>query len=979
MKQQLPMTENSPEITISLSPIQTPDDNSLKPKRVLFRKDSSSSDENFEVSPAKKSNSRQRMTRELPIIENSPEITILSSPIQTQVDNSLKAKRVLFRTDFSSSDENDSLQSLDDCDEPPATENYDNDPLLPIFCAQKSGIKTKEAVEILIKKQPQFKLAKTIPYNINQNVTFVYSIDSIGHWKNALCDNMGRWNQKGTDKQFFKVEEEGNIIIEKNDTYCDFSVIRRKYQNYSSNSLHRVMITVENLKTGNMLDQILVQYYFDGEERDIQVAPHGNSKQYSSYQRTQETTKQRIKELCQEKKSGPKNVMHSMIEEQNGLEQIRGSSYIPRDRQQVSNLKRKFQQTSDKDPLLECIDLAKQQEKTAKKFVRDVRAGPEFTMFLCTDRQPEEMNKFCTNLKNFSVVGIDTTFNIGKYYVTIITYRHLMLKTSKGTEPVITGPILLHQKQSFDSFFKLSSGLVQENKNLLNLKVFGTDGDVNLSDAFSASFPDSLHLLCDLHMFDNIERQLRKLGITGHIARTFTKDIFGMIEGTNKIKGLVDSMSQEEFDSRLKDLKHVWIDRHSQGQSFYNYFVEYKSELIKKCMSAEVRTKCGLEFPPKIYTQNANECMHSVLKGDISKSKGASVKLDAYEFAKEAEKFIRRQETEIKMAIIGKGEYKLKEEYQELFVDENSYWRKSESQREAVYRKFQRQPIKISGIEHDEDLTATSSAIIFPVSEEESQIVNVPFRILSDICRCAKQLLSEDGNITLLPGCKDGKLFMVANFISNNDPHILEYQAGPVTICCDKKCSRYISFNLCQHTLALSQYLGIFNSYLNSYRKKYKDKCDVTNLANANMATNRGKKASKATQRRKGAANKTSIELQEYVEKDIPTQDQPFHLTFCAGLIRKCYGCNQEFSKKHRKSPHDLLLKRYDFRSYFSPKSNCQKTSKNMQSTYFHFSAECARRLVPRFEMTHVIVHNEIKEQLKEGHKEILDQHNIKY
>lgn len=64
--------------------------------------------------------------------------------------------------------------------------------------------------------------------------------------------------------------------------------------------------------------------------------------------------------------------------------------------------------------------------------------------------------------------------------------------------------------------------------------------------------------------------------------------------------------------------------------------------------------------------------MNSFLKRDISKSKGASVKLDA-------------KETEIKMAIIGKGEYKLKEEYQELFVDENSYWRKSQG--EAVYRK----------------------------------------------------------------------------------------------------------------------------------------------------------------------------------------------------------------------------------------------------------------------------------------------------
>ncbi|VDI62325.1 Hypothetical predicted protein [Mytilus galloprovincialis] len=111
---------------------------------------------------------------------------------------------------------------------------------------------------------------------------------------------------------------------------------------------------------------------------------------------------------------------------------------------------------------------------------------------------------------------------------------------------------------------------------------------------------------------------------------------------------------------------------------------------------------------------------------------------------------------------------------------------------EITNQQFQGQPIKISGIEQDEDLTATSSAITFPVSEEESQIANVPFRILSDIYRFTE--------------------------------------------------------------------------------KNYKDKCDVTNLANANMATNRGKKASKATQRRRGAANKTSIELQEYVEKGIPTQ-----------------------------------------------------------------------------------------------------------
>ncbi|CAG2189196.1 unnamed protein product [Mytilus edulis] len=55
------------------------------------------------------------------------------------------------------------------------------------------------------------------------------------------------------------------------------------------------MITVENLKTGNMLDQIIVQYYFDGKEKDIQVGPHDPSKQDSSYQRSQETTNNVLK------------------------------------------------------------------------------------------------------------------------------------------------------------------------------------------------------------------------------------------------------------------------------------------------------------------------------------------------------------------------------------------------------------------------------------------------------------------------------------------------------------------------------------------------------------------------------------------------------------------------------------------------------------------------------------------------------------
>jgi hypothetical protein len=35
-----------------------------------------------------------------------------------------------------------------------------------------------------------------------------------------------------------------------------------------------------------------------------------------------------------------------------------------------------------------------------------------------------------------------------------------------------------------------------------------------------------------------------------------------------------------------------------------------------------------------------------------------------------------------------------------------------------------------------------------------------------------------------------------------------------------------------------------------------------------------------------------------------------------AGIIKKCYGCEQAFSERYRNAPNDLVLKRYDHRIY---------------------------------------------------------------
>jgi hypothetical protein len=74
---------------------------------------------------------------------------------------------------------------------------YQNDPTMPIYKRSSKGIDTKEVVQTLLHIQDESGIAKNIPSHINENVSFMYSIKFIGHWKNVLCDGMGSWKQTG--------------------------------------------------------------------------------------------------------------------------------------------------------------------------------------------------------------------------------------------------------------------------------------------------------------------------------------------------------------------------------------------------------------------------------------------------------------------------------------------------------------------------------------------------------------------------------------------------------------------------------------------------------------------------------------------------------------------------------------------------------------------------------------------------------------
>ena len=100
-----------------------------------------------------------------------------------------------------------------------------------------------------------------------------------------------------------------------------------------------------------------------------------------------------------------------------------------------------------------------------------------------------------------SILGIDPTFHLGEFSVTVTTYRHLQLIERRTRKPpVLLGPMLIHQKKTRESYYFLASGIVGLCPNLRGLVASGTDGEKVIGEAFKIQFGEAKHLLCFIHV-----------------------------------------------------------------------------------------------------------------------------------------------------------------------------------------------------------------------------------------------------------------------------------------------------------------------------------------------------------------------------------------------------------------------------------------------------------------------------------------------
>ena len=164
---------------------------------------------------------------------------------------------------------------------------------------------------------------------------------------------------------------------------------------------------------------------------------------------------------------------------------------LPRNRQQVSNIRSKINSSSSicsakglRDPLFMVMEQSKLCE-SGENFVRVVTACPEPMCLLANDQQLGDLARFGTDPSLFSVLSIDPTFSLGDFSVTCITYHHLLVTDPRtGQSPIMLGPLFVHQSKSYATYHFFASSLIGIAIKLVGVLAFGTDGEEALFKAF---------------------------------------------------------------------------------------------------------------------------------------------------------------------------------------------------------------------------------------------------------------------------------------------------------------------------------------------------------------------------------------------------------------------------------------------------------------------------------------------------------------
>ena len=237
----------------------------------------------------------------------------------------------------------------------------------------------------------------------------------------------------------------------------------------------------------------------------------------------------------------PKVAYHNVHREKGSILNASSMSDLPRNRAQAKYARRGHTSSANNtDSLVMLLEQCKRQQINREEvpFIREVTGAPELRCILGFDWQLEDLSTFCTDPSEFSILGADPTFNLGRFNVTVTSYRNLkVVDRISGHHPTMIGPMLISQTKIFDAYNHFFSKLISLNKDTRGIMAFGTDGEEELYKAMRISFPHAVHVRCFTHFRDNCKDQLKSSNVPEEAQKDFLFDIFGRRVGDTLEKG----------------------------------------------------------------------------------------------------------------------------------------------------------------------------------------------------------------------------------------------------------------------------------------------------------------------------------------------------------------------------------------------------------------------------------------------------------
>ena len=462
--------------------------------------------------------------------------------------------------------------------------------------------------------------------------------------------------------------------------------------------------------------------------------------------------------------------------------------------------------------------------------------------------QFHDIGRFCSDPSLHCLLTIDTTFNLGKFYVTPTSYRNLLLESNRtGKNPLFLGPILVHMTRSYAAYSHLLAKLKEKEPNIDDVKATINDEEPGLIKALNTFLRNSIKLRCLEHFRQNVKDELKKLGIRGPQEKYFLDKIFGSVCGDVRVEGILDANDEEEFDNLLFACKREMTERELELRpdtepSFYNWILKH-AEVMKKSMILGVRRAAGLS--------SGDSCTSNDAESNNLKSV-ADDEMSTVEFISLSKSLALNQRQDIIQAVLKSVEYRFKAVYSNLELVDGRWFQMSKEQRMRHLNKVMNTPVTSSegsNPEHHLSIGYTSARLAKP-----------PTMLAAIWCKDQEHLLTP-GSISVLPSQDDAgaqascaaKRFAVYSKSHPDSPNVVNlYDDGSMQCPCIMFKS---STNLCSHSVAVAEKEHVLSIYLDWVRTSESDS-NLYHLATKNVNVRAsGQKGGKERRKRKTQKN----------------------------------------------------------------------------------------------------------------------------